>query len=78
MKPAFLQTSHQGTHSDRDGSFEVFWVGHNSPMEDDQGCQMQDGWYWWSCSPGCLPDGDHQGPFDTSQEAWQDAKAGDY
>jgi hypothetical protein len=27
------------------------------------------GWYWWACSPGCLPDGDPCGPFDTEEEA---------
>jgi len=27
------------------------------------------GWYWWSCFPGCLPDGDAHGPFDTEAEA---------
>ena len=21
------------------------------------------GWYWWPCLPGCMPDGDPQGPF---------------
>lgn len=21
------------------------------------------GWYWWSCSPGCLPDAEAIGPF---------------
>ena len=32
------------------------------------------GWYWWSCFPGCLPDGDPYGPFDTEQEAITDAR----
>lgn len=31
------------------------------------------GWYWWSCSPGCLPDGDAVGPFETEAEALADA-----
>ena len=32
------------------------------------------GWYWWSCFPGCLPDGDPFGPFDTEAEATADAR----
>ena len=32
------------------------------------------GWYWWSCFPGCLPDGEASGPFDTEAEALADAQ----
>jgi hypothetical protein len=32
------------------------------------------GWYWWSCFPGCLPDSDAIGPFDTKAEAIADAQ----
>lgn len=31
------------------------------------------GWYWWSCCPGCLPDSDPFGPFETEAEALTDA-----
>jgi hypothetical protein len=31
------------------------------------------GWYWWSCFPGCLPEGDAFGPFPTSYRAYRDA-----
>lgn len=34
------------------------------------------GWYWWPCFPGCLPDGDPNGPFDTEEEALADAREG--
>lgn len=34
------------------------------------------GWYWWSCFPGCLPDGDPMGPFATEAEALADARSG--
>ena len=27
------------------------------------------GWYWWSCFPGCLPDGPAIGPFGTEEDA---------
>ena len=31
------------------------------------------GWFWWSCQPGCLPDGPPIGPFATSYRAYRDA-----
>lgn len=36
----------------------------------------QPGWYWWSCFPGCLPDGDPVGPFETEAAALEDAREG--
>ena len=35
------------------------------------------GWYWWACFPGCLPDGEPNGPFATEAEALADAQEGD-
>jgi hypothetical protein len=32
------------------------------------------GFFWMSCFPGCLPDGDPVGPFATYQEALHDAR----
>ena len=32
------------------------------------------GWYWWACMPGCLPDGDPIGPFNTEQLAIDDGQ----
>ena len=32
------------------------------------------GWYWWSCFPGCLPDGCPNGPFTSRAEALADAQ----
>ena len=31
------------------------------------------GVYWWACFPGCLPDSDASGPFDTEKDALEDA-----
>jgi hypothetical protein len=31
------------------------------------------GWYWWACFPGCLPDSEATGPFETEAEAIADA-----
>mgnify|MGYP003423174032 CR=1 FL=1 len=36
------------------------------------------GWYWWSCFPGCLPDSDPCGPFETEAEALADARYVEY
>ena len=32
------------------------------------------GWYYWFCFPGCLPDSDPVGPFDTEDEAIADCR----
>ena len=37
---------------------------------------LQRGWYYWYCFPGCLPDSDPIGPFDTEEEALADAREG--
>jgi hypothetical protein len=34
------------------------------------------GWYWQSCFPGCLPDGDPIGPFPSKSEALAAAQEG--
>ncbi len=34
------------------------------------------GWYWWACFPGCLPEGDPNGPFETEADALADAQEG--
>ncbi len=61
----------------RDYNIEVFHnpddydIEHYDVFNSDD--TLQDGWYWWSCSPGCLPDGDPNGPFDSEIEAQEDA-----
>lgn len=32
------------------------------------------GWYWWVCLPGCMPDSDPHGPFETEEAAIADAR----
>src|SRR4030042_84535 len=51
--------------------FEVWEEGER--VEDCEGNQLEPGWYWWSCFPGCLPDGEPIGPFETKEEALADA-----
>jgi hypothetical protein len=53
---------------------EVFWA-------DDLTCEetgepREAGYYWWPCFPGCLPDGEASGPFETEEEALADARKG--
>lgn len=36
-------------------------------------CSDRQVWWWWACFPGCLPDGDPQGPFDSENAALADA-----
>ena len=56
------------------GSFEVFWY---DAEDEDIDAYMENkassGWYWWSCFPGCMPDGEKMGPFATSSQAYDDA-----
>lgn len=35
---------------------------------------LSPGWYWWACFPGCLPDSEPNGPFDTREAAIADAQ----
>lgn len=57
------------------GSFETFHI--DGPIIDDvkdpEGWPSEPGWYWWACYPGCLPDGDPMGPFETEQAAIDNA-----
>ena len=42
--------------------------------EEDHDCPNGAGWYWWSCLPGCLPDDEANGPFETEEQALEDAR----
>ncbi len=35
-------------------------------------CIPESGWYWWPCFPGCMPDGEANGPFATEAECIAD------
>ena len=50
------------------GSFEVFW---HEPLDNDgdEPPMNHAGWFWWSCSPGCLPNSEPNGPFSSSIRA---------
>lgn len=56
------------------GSVEIFYRYKSSPHVDQDGEWPADGIYWQACFPGCLPDGDPMGPFDTPFNAYEDWK----
>ena len=60
---------------------EVFYVSQtevNYNLENldhaDEDVMTEAGWYWWTCSPGCLPDSDPIGPFKTKKLAIENAQ----
>ena len=64
---------HQFTSETGDsyGSFEVF---HSWGFWDEaQDQPIPAGYFWQSCFPGCIPDGDAIGPFDSETAAIADA-----
>ena len=75
--------SHSGYHSfyaeesqEEYGSFEVFWHdGGYIETAEDPGVDIEtrSGWYWRAGFPGCLPDGEPNGPFASSRQAHEDA-----
>ena len=59
------------------GSFEVYWHTEDKDAHDDDDaelCELASGWYWRSCFPGCLPDGEPNGPYARSRLAYEDAR----
>ena len=57
------------------GSFEVFRSNGEDGKTDEEGEQLEKGFYWWPCQPGCLPDGPMSGPFGTYLSAVYDARS---
>ena len=57
---------------------EVFYHDGERTSEDDcwadsDGNPLPAGWYYWTCLPGCMPEGDPIGPFETEELAEEDA-----
>lgn len=52
---------------------------------DDWECKQEEatvllesfGWFYWYCMPGCMPDSESFGPFESEAEALKDARGGD-
>lgn len=54
---------------------EVFHADGTEAFPGPDGEALSIGFYWWACFPGCLPDGEPMGPFDTAEDAVEDAQA---
>ncbi|MBM3493283.1 MAG: hypothetical protein FJX72_03015 [Armatimonadetes bacterium] len=56
---------------------ETFRVSRgDEPQFDEFSNRLRCGWYWWSCFPGCIPDGGPNGPFRSEAAALRDAREG--
>ncbi len=55
---------------------EVFYRRANAIYRDGEYQVEPTGWYWWSCFPGCLPDSEPIGPFNTEAAALENAREG--
>ena len=73
--PQHYSSSERATDPHALPDIEVFYVA-NDRHTDDDGVPLEPGWYWWSCFPGCLPDSEPTGPFDTEMRALLDARGG--
>jgi len=65
--------------SNWEDSLEIFY--HDGVRYDPDDCwadsdenPLPAGWYYWSCFPGCMPDSDPYGPFETGELAYADAR----
>lgn len=56
------------------GKRELCWMKEDCISDDEEGDCRGTGWYWRTCLPGCMPDSDPFGPFDTEEEALEDAR----
>ena len=63
-KPDPTATSHAGQHE----RHEIRWFEAGEFLHEDL-TPCEAGWYAFACLPGCLPDGDFHGPYDTSEDA---------
>ena len=53
---------------------EAFYnYGPGSPFWNGD-ADMAEGWYFWYCFPGCLPDSDPMGPYASEQLAVEAAR----
>lgn len=49
---------------------EIFYAKSGELQSEDGEPCIGNGYYYWYCFPGCLPDSDPIGPFDTYAEAF--------
>jgi len=79
--PSATSRAGYSTFAADQGSFHVFFVSESGLAQLESACDVygpgitQVGWYWVAEFPGCLPDGEPAGPFNTSAEAYRDARS---
>jgi hypothetical protein len=61
------------TASDFVNAEEGTWMHDRMSDDRDASADSLAGWYYWFCIPGCLPDSEPSGPFETEQDAIDDA-----
>ena len=77
-----IECPHCGDFERPDGEYweDITCPSCTRPVESVGYVSMPDssqkwGWFWHSCFPGCLPDSEPMGPFETRAEAIADAQA---
>ncbi len=60
-----------GTYSMSD--VEVSYIVEGE-FEGEEGGFMEPGWYYRFCFPGCIPEGEYTGPFDSEEAAVEDMR----
>ncbi len=55
---------------------EVFYA-ETGTLLDEEEENYPEGWYYWFCFPGCLPDSTPFGPFKTEEQALKAAQEGE-
>jgi len=50
------------------------WSYNDAGERGDEGEPCDAGWYYWFCFPGCMPDSDPIGPFETEEDAIEAAR----
>lgn len=66
----------QNDEGDSYGSFNVYWLDEAPQYGDHDDEILSEGWYWIAQFLGCMPDSpDPTGPFETSEEAHDDAQS---
>ena len=63
----FYMESGEFTNADPDT-----WMAES--VKDGNDPAYCEGWYYWFCFPGCLPEGNASGPFDTEDLALSEAR----
>jgi len=53
---------------------EVFYADEGGLYIEGADSVSEAGWYYWACFPGCMPDGEPTGPFETEEEAVADMR----